>query len=371
MKILLLIPDLTQGGAERQAVNLANGLAGRGHAVGLALFRYQGGLLDLVAEDVAVHDLKKGGQADVVGFLSRLHRLVRQERPDVIYSFLGVPNLAAVCLKAFGNSVPVVWGIRASDVDLSQYGWLSRACHAAERRLARFADKIIVNSEAGRRHAVEQGFPAGSMSVVYNGINTEIFRPDVKRKDALRREWGASSETTLVGTVGRLDPMKGHDVLIRAAAVARQSDSSLRFVCVGEGDLRQRLEQGAREAGVSEHIVWAGARTDMVDVYNAMDMLCLPSVSEGFPNVLGEAMACGVPCVTTDVGDAAMIVGDTGRVVIPGDADALARGIVELAELVRQPPRSNVRERIESLFSLERMVSETEARLATLVTAPR
>lgn len=367
MRVMLLIPDLTQGGAERQAVTLANGLAERGHEVSLALFRKKGAFLDLVGESVTVHGLAKGGQADVVGFLVRLRSLVRRERPDVIYSFLGVPNLSALALRASGVGVPVVWGIRASDVDLSKYGWMSRACHAMERRLAPFADRIIINSEAGRRHVAAQGYPAHSMMVVGNGIDVDAFRPNRESGRPLRREWGIPDSTVLVGVVGRLAPMKGHDMLIRAAAIALRSASNLRFVCAGEGGFRESLESMAGESGVSGHMVWAGSRSDMPAVYNALDLLCLPSVSEGFPNVLGEAMACGVPCVTTDVGDAARIVGDTGLVVPSGDVDALGAALVKMADAVTRGNAPETRQRVVANFSVDVMVRKTEEILTAVV----
>ena len=360
LKIVLLAPSLDVGGAERQLISLANGLARRGHDVHVALFRKQGPLLNDLSEHVATHDLKKKGRSDFFGFMLRLRQLVRDIGPDVVYSFLGVPNLATILLKMTGTRTPMVWSVRASDVDLSQYGRLSRICCGLEARLSRFADHIVVNSDAGRAYSIGQGFSPKVMSVVFNGVDTERFRPDRERGLELRREWTTGLEQVLIGLVARLDPMKDHRTFLHAAKQASQENSHLRFVCVGEGPLGGQLKALSGQLGLSGNLVWAGARSDMPSVYNALDMLCLSSITEGFPNVLGEAMSCGVPCVTTDVGDAAHEVGDTGLVVPKRDPEALAQAIVAMAGHVQDGTALETRTRIEERFSLERMVVETE-----------
>jgi glycosyltransferase involved in cell wall biosynthesis len=367
MNIVLLAPSLEAGGAERQLVVLANALALRGHDVCVALFRARGSLRGLLEPGVSVHDLKKKGRADLVGFLYRLWRLVQREKPDVIYSFLGVPNLSTIFLKALSPALPVVWGVRASDMDLSRYGALSRLCFFAEMALSRFADRIIVNSEAGGEYAASKGVPDDLITVVPNGFDGVLFVPDKAQGAALRRDWGCPDTDVLIGIVARLDPMKDHETFLRAARLAKDRDPDLRFVGVGDGHLRGRLEDLSRQLGLSDDLVWAGAHSDMPAVYNALDILCLSSITEGFPNVLGEAMSCGVPCVATDVGDAAHIVGDTGLVVPKRNPEALAEAMVRMARRVRNGEVPDTRTRIVERFSQERMVLETEKILLEVV----
>lgn len=297
----------------------------------------------------------------------RLRRLVREVQPDVVYSFLGVPNLATVLLKGLGSRVPMVWSVRASDVDLSQYDWLSRACCFVEAHLSRFADHIVVNSGAGREHARALGFSLQSMSVVYNGIDTARFTPDRASGKALRRHWCPASGGILVGIVARLDPMKDHQTFLRAAKLAVQKEPALHFVCIGDGPLELRLKELSGQLGLAGHLTWAGAQADMPAAYNALDILCLSSISEGFPNVLGEAMSCGVPCVTTDVGDAAHEIGDTGLTVPKGDPKVLAEAMLTMARRVQAGEIPETRARIEALFSLERMVGDTERTLSKVI----
>lgn len=361
---MLLAPSLEVGGAERQLASLAGCLEKRGHDVHVALFRKKGALLDNLPEAVKTHDLKKMGPSDLFGFMLRLRQLVQQVKPDVIYSFLGVPNLAAVLLKMLGVRVPVVWSVRASDVDLSQYGWLSRACCSLEAVLSRFADHIVINSDAGRKHSIEQGFSDKAMSVVFNGIDTDRFKPHRASGSRLHQQWCPDPHGILFGIVARLDPMKDHQTFLRAAKLAVHENPDLRFVCIGDGPLGDQLKELAEQLGLSRNLVWAGAHSDMPAVYNALDILCLSSITEGFPNVLGEAMSCGVPCITTDVGDAAYEVGDTGFVVPKSNPEALCEAMLAMVGRLEKGAVPDTRSRIVELFSLERMVVDTETILS-------
>jgi glycosyltransferase involved in cell wall biosynthesis len=367
MKIVLLLPSLDIGGSERQAVVLANGLAKRGHAVTVALFRLHGELLAELDSKVLVHGFEKKGQADIVGFLLKLRRFLKEERADVLYSFLGVPNLAGVAMKGSGLGLPVVWGVRASNMDLNHYGTLSKVCHLLERKLSCFADLVIVNSKAGRAHAIRQGFSADLLSVVHNGIDTGLFRPNNLAGADLRSEWGVTSDMILVGVVARLDPVKNHEMFLRAAKRALESGLPFHFVCVGNGPLLSKLEMLTGSLGLSAKVTWPGERIDMPAVYNALDILCLSSSSEGFPNVIGEAMACGVPCVATDVGDVQLAVGGSGMVVNVGDVEGFSSALIATSEQIRTGTSPDVRARIEELFSVERMVTVTEDCLSALV----
>ncbi|MGE4552369.1 MAG: glycosyltransferase [Desulfovibrionaceae bacterium] len=363
MRVCLLIPSLDAGGAERQFVLTANGLAARGHAVCAALFRRRGPLLADLAPEVEVHDLRKGGKADVAGFLWRTARFLRGRRPDVLYSFLGVPNIVSALLGPLLPGTAAVWSLRASDMDLSRYSRLARWCWAAERRLSRRARLVLANSETGRRYALANGFPADRLRVVPNGIDTDRFRPDRARGTAFRAGLGCGPEHILVGLVARLDPMKDHATFLAAARLAADRDPALRFVCVGEGGLGPALRRRAADLGLDGRLTWTGFQADMPTVYNALDVACLTSRTEGFPNVLGEAMSCGVPCVATDAGDSADILGGLGTVVPRGDPAALAAALADTAAGVRAGQVPDTRPRIVDGFSLARMLERTEALL--------
>lgn len=354
--------------AERELVVLAKGLAGRGHAVSAAVF-FGGGVYEaeLARAWVRVINLGKQGRWDILPFLNRLVGLLRKERPMVMHSYLGVPNILAAVLKPLLSGTRIVWGVRASNVDLSRYDWLSRLAYTLERRLARFADRIIANSDAGKCHAVENGFPEGKMVVIPNGIDTEYFRFDPNGRRQVRLAWGVGEDEILVGLAARLDPMKDHPVFLEAASHIARERRDVRFVCVGGGpaDYAEALKQHAAALGLTNQLIWVGARDDMPAVYSALD-IASSSYGEGFSNTIAEAMACGVPCVVTDVGDSALIVGDAGSVVPPGDYNALAAAI---GRLIDRPHEERLvlgevcRARVVSEFGIDRLIQRTEEAL--------
>ena len=174
----------------------------------------------------------------------------------------------------------------------------------------------------------------------------------------------------MIGLVGRLDPMKGHEVFLRAAARLLEERDDVRFVCVGNGpsEFRDRLESLGRDLGLGGRLLWLPGRREIGSVYNGLDLATSASVfGEGFPNVVGEAMACGTLCVVTAVGDSAAVVGDAGIVVPKGDPVALVDGWRRALSWLMDPARPDGRARVEKEFGLERMVDRTEQALASLV----
>lgn len=369
-RIALLVRSLDHGGAERQAIVLANGLAREGHRVSLLQFYPGQGLHSEVSSDVGLRCLEKQSRWDMIGFIRNFIGELETEQLDVLYSLLPGPNILACLAKVCFPRLRVAWGVRASDVKLSSYGWLTRFSYWLERRFSRCPDLIISNSEAGKRYAVSHGFPDTDRFVVIpNGIDTELFRPDSGQREIIRNEWGVLPHETLVGIVARLDPMKDHPTFLRAAAKLAAAKVTLRFVSVGTGpaDYTWILQKQARELGLDQRMIWAGARGDLPAIYNALDLLVSSSAfGEGFSNALGEAMACGRPCVATDVGDAHEILGGQEALAPPGDPEALADKV--LAELDRArlagPELSvRVRQRITRRFSTEMLVKRTSAAL--------
>lgn len=363
--ILFLTRSLDRGGAERQLVVLAKGLADRGYPVAVAVF-FGGGAYEpeLAEARVRVIDLGKQGRWDILPFLLRLLRLLRKEHPVVLHAYLSVPNILAVVLKPLLSGTRIVWGVRASNVDLSRYDWLSRLAYVLERRLARFVDCIIANAHAGKRYAVEKGFPEEKIAVIPNGIDTEYFRFDAVGRQRVRREWGINESQILIGLVGRLDPMKDHPIFLEAVSRIAREREDVRFVCVGGGpvDYAKALKQHAADLGLTNRLIWIDSRDDMPAVLSALDIAASSSFGEGFSNVIAEAMACERPCVVTDVGDSAHIVGELGEVVPPRDPDALAAAMARMLDRIEGNADTGrrARARIVEVFSVDRMVMRTE-----------
>lgn len=369
MKIMFLVRSLDCGGAERQLVELSRGLHRKGYSVFVGEF-YAGGRLeeDLIHAGVPVKPLNKRGRWDMICFMARLIRLVRREDPEIIHGYGSVPNLLAILLKLFSRRAKVVWGIRSSFMDFTRYDWLSRFAFRVQCLLSRFSDLCIVNSMAGRIHHEEWGFPSQKMAVVPNGIDTGYFRPVPDGGRRFREEWGGSDGDIMIGLVGRLDLMKDHPTFLRAAAQLVKQRNDLRFVCVGGGPqaYRNQLEKLTRELDLEKFLVWCGEQSDMPAVYSSLDIAVSSSYGEGFPNVICEAMACGVPCVVTDVGDSAWIVGQMGVVVPARDSKALASGIESLLRILPGMDRSAIQREIDRRFNVNAMVERTESLIQDL-----
>jgi glycosyltransferase involved in cell wall biosynthesis len=361
VKVILLCRSLSVGGTERQLVTLAKGLRQHGIEIRVAVF-YGGGVLenDLRDSGVEIIDLRKSRRWDLLAFFFRTVRIIRVLKPEIVYGFLAPANALATIVGWFIPKTRVVWGVRAAYVDLHRYDWVSRATYRLERLFAHFADLIICNSQAGLKYAAAHGFPKRTLRVVVNGIDTSKFRPDDSARTRIREEFGIGRSEHLVGLVARLDPMKDHETFLRAAAMLARSDSSCRFVCVGDGPetYKLQLKRLAADLELECRLIWCGARNDMPDVFNALDIACSSSYGEGFSNVIAEAMACGIPCVVTDVGDSASIVAGNGIVVPPRVPSALCEG---MRQMLRTAPglRGAASRSIRERFSNEAMVNNT------------
>lgn len=282
-----LIRSLDRGGAERQLTLLAKGLHAKGLPVKVVTFYPCGAChQELEAAGVPVVDLGKRRRWDVLPFLWRLVRTLRCDRPAALYCFLPVANILGVVVRPFVSGMRLIWGVRASNVDLERYDRLSRWVGSIEASLSGFADGIVCNSKAGLEYHVRQGFPPTKMVVIENGIDVEHLRFDAGGRARVREEWGIGEEEILVGLVARLDPMKDHPTFLAAAAVVAKYYPLVRFVCVGDDPAGYRAKLGAlaQSLDLGDRVIWAGPRDGMPAVYSAFDIaLSTSSYVRGFP----------------------------------------------------------------------------------------
>lgn len=367
MKLTLFIDTLQTGGTQRQIVALARGLASRGNDVQL-LTVFPGGRFWEEANScgafrtLSLYRRRSGSKASrVLSFFSvpaRLRRWLRNNSTDVLYSMLDVANLSA-CLALLGvrQRPLLVWGIRAS---ACQSGLRARIVQRLSGWFSHGVPLTIANSARGLQAHEEMGFRFSRSAVVHNGFDTSAFQFDQDSRDKTRSAWGAAEDDIVVGLVGRVDPMKGHDHFIAAAESLLPSEHRFRFVCVvpDPAEARGRLERLTDLHRIGDRLLIVDGGRKMNATYSAIDVLVSASNAEGFPNVVGEAMACGRACVVTDVGDAAILVGDCGLLVPAGDAAALAAAIAE-AVIDRHKRGTCGKSRIASEFSIETMVEKS------------
>ena len=332
---------------------------------------YPGGLFWTAVEEtpgVRLHCLGKAGRWDLAAFLLRLVSFMRRLRPDVVHGYGVVANeLAWLAGRAAGARV--VWGLRASERELDQCHWTVRASLGVCGRLSPYVDLVIANSRAGMRYHVERGFRRGNLTVVPNGIDTDRFRPRPDARRRVRRRWAVDDSEFLFGLVGRVDPQKDHATFLEAMAGLARERAGVRVVCIGGSRTpAQRKLAGSPPARLlGERLRWEAAREDVERVIPALDALVLSSAcGEGFPNVVGEAMAAEVPCIVTDVGDAAPIVGDPERTIPPRSARRLlaaCRRLLETPAAERRRIGSADRRRVVESFGAGRLAERTSALL--------
>lgn len=345
IRVAHVITDLDVGGAEMVLVRLLERLDRRRFA-SLVVSLTPGGALEERAKrsGARVVSLRmRAGRPSAVALL-RLARALRAFDPDVVQGWMYHANLAAwLASRLLARRPAVAWNIRQSLASLEHEKALTRLVIRLGARLSRRVERIVDNSEASVRQHVAIGFDVERFEVLPNGFDTAQFAPDPESRAALRRDLSLPGDAKIVGMVGRHHPVKGHAALLSAASLLARAGIECSFVLIGPGvssDNRELVGR-VRAAGVEERVRLLGAREDVERLMPAFDLLASPSLwAEGFPNVVGEAMACGVPCVVTDTGDSARIVGSSGVVVPTGDAEALARGIEGLLELPNDQRRA-------------------------------
>ena len=373
MRICFLIGNLDHGGAQRQLGVLAAGLHQRGHEVAVCVLRPGGPMAnDLQSSGVDVVDIARGSSWNLAGLVRRVGKEIEAQRPDVVHGYLEMGNLLAILVRRRTPGAATVLGIRSSCIDNSQYGWSARLMRWGTSRMFSHADLIIANSHTGKADTRASGYPDDRTVVVPNGIDTARFAPCPDSGSHERQSWGVSEHTRVIGIIGRLHPMKDHQTFLAAVKIAVETNPDLRFVCVGDGPeaYMAMLRAMAQQYGVDSKITWQPARKGISAVYNALDILTSSSDSgEGFSNVIGEAMACGIPCVVTDIGDSARIVGEHGKVVPTHSPEALANAwldVLNLSEQERKNLSLDVRRRIETEFTIAKLVDRTEDALRNI-----
>jgi glycosyltransferase involved in cell wall biosynthesis len=268
--------------------------------------------------------------------LARLVGLLRHFCPDLVQTWMYHADLLGTLAAPLAHRPIVVWNIRQSDLDprLTRRG--TRIVARIDALLSHFGpDHIICCSHRAREIHRALGYQDRILSVIPNGFDLDRFRPDPEARAAVRADLGISGSAPLVGLVARFDPQKDLPTFIRAAALTRASCPDCRFLLCGRGmdAASPGLWGWITDAGLADAVSLVGPRDDTPRVLTALDVLVSSSAyGEGFPNVIGEAMACGVPCAVTDVGDSGLIVGDTGLTVPPRDSRSLAAAIQQLLD---------------------------------------
>ena len=364
IRIVHVISDLDVGGAEVMLAKLVVGMDKRGFANTVVSLTDGGQLGEAItAAGIPVHSLgMKRSKPDLSG-LSRLIRLLKATKPNLVQSWLYHADFLSLLAAPFAGSPPLLWNVRCSDMDFRHYPSLTRWTVRALALGSRRPVAVVSNSVAGQRLHQRLGYRPRRWEVIPNGIDLSRFQPDASARGRFCAELGLAAETAVVGLVARVDPMKDHAMFLDAARRVADVRSGVHFVLIGKGTEMLTPMVAAHKLAGQVHLL--GFRNDVEHLLPALDVACLSSAfGEGFPTVLAESMACGIPCVTTDVGDARSIVADTGLVVPVRDPASLAHAIIDLIDrgpAAREQLGRAARVRIETEYSLSRIVDQYTA----------
>jgi glycosyltransferase involved in cell wall biosynthesis len=336
IKVVHIITGLAIGGTELMLLKLLAAMDREKFACHVISLTNQGVVGDKIqALGISVVTMgMKNGIPDPIGF-TRLLSTLKKLQPDVVQTWLYHADLLGGLAAKYLGIKNVVWNIRQSNLDKKLNKWhtlaTARTCAFLSGWLAK---KIICNSQTAALVHQRLGYRKELFQLIGNGFDLEKFQPAEHAKAQLCNELKISQRSLLVGIVARFDPQKDHQNFIKAADLVLRTVPTAHFILVGSGVDRknQMLAVYLEQTTGPDHFHLLGERHDIPRILAALDIACSSSLGEGFPNAVGEAMACEVPCVVTDAGDSAIIVGPTGVVVAPGDALALAQGIIGLLQ---------------------------------------
>jgi glycosyltransferase involved in cell wall biosynthesis len=374
-RMTFIITDLLTGGAELMLARLLGALDREKFAPRVIALIDDGPVgekLRALGVPVETLGLPPGSPLGAGRAVLQLTRMLRAERPVLVQTWMYHADLlGGLAAKLAG--APVVWSIRNHALDPAVLKRSTRMVVSLCAVLSRvIPQRVVTNAGATAQVHIEAGYDASRMVVIPNGFDLEIFKPDPSARQWLRTELGLPPDTPLVGLAARFDPMKDHRSFARAAGLAALQNPAIHFVLFGEGvdPANPQLTGWLQESGAAPFTHLLGSRADVPRLLAALDVAALSSVGEAFSNVIAEAMACGVPCAVTDVGDSALIVGQTGRVSPPNDPAALAASWLELLALPaaeRQALGAAARRRIVENYSLAHSAAQFTDLYETLI----
>jgi glycosyltransferase involved in cell wall biosynthesis len=360
-KIMYVVTGLQTGGAEAMLARLLTAAPRLADDITVvSLLPAKAYVERLRAAGIGVVELDFGRILGGASGLIRLARKIAASQPDIVQGWMyhgDIAALLALVLSGRRRRTQLIWSIRCSELDLARYGLVLRLVVKACVLLSSCPDIVTANSTAGMKSHLALGYRPRRTVVLANGIDVGEFKPDAATRVAFRRELGLAEDAVVIAHVARVDPMKDHENLLRAMA-------ELPKICA------LVIGAGTENLPPRPNLLRLGRQDNMPRWLAAADFIVSSSAfGEGFSNALAEGMACGLPAIATDVGDAREIVGDTGLIVPPRDHGALAAGIRSLAAeplAARLARGQRARERIGAHFSLERAVEAWAALYDTI-----
>jgi glycosyltransferase involved in cell wall biosynthesis len=336
IKVVHIINDLSVGGAEMMLYKLLSTMDKERFSFAVVSLKKRGKLSKRIERlGVPVYTLASQRSLPTPASIWSLVRLLRRLRPDVIQGWMPHGNLAAQMVAALVPArVPVLWNIRQSLYSLDYEKPMTAMAIKLGARLSKRPAGIIYNSRTGAAQHAAFGYSNKRSLVIYNGFDTKVFAPSASARKSVRAELDVAENAVLIGLISRYHSIKDHSNFLRAAALLREKYPNIRFVLAGRGIEwdNQPLRELVQSLALDNNVHLLGERQDTERIIAALDVATSASHGEGFPNVIGEAMSCAVPCVVTDVSDLPWIIQGAGRVVPAHDSSSMAEALIEMLE---------------------------------------
>jgi glycosyltransferase involved in cell wall biosynthesis len=357
IRVVFVVNGFAVGGGEKKLLELVEKIQKtHAHAFRVTVCSVgQGGPLEPEFRKTGVRTVvfHKRGKYDV-SLIWKVARLLREEKADLVQTTLFYADvIGSLAAKLAGVRRVVSW-----EAITQPYGWK----HMTAYRLAAkgFGCSVAVSKAIQNKVVVERHVPRHKTRTIHYGIDLNRFRP--KRNVKVREELGLRSGDTALGTVARFTEQKGHTVLLDAAPVVLKAFPRAHFIFAGDGPLRETLQAQSERLGLMGRVHFLGFRSDVPEMLNAFDVFVLPSLYEGLPNAVLEAMACGLPVVATRVDGTpeAVVHGESGLLVDPADPRRLADALVRVLSNARLRNRLGraARKRVETRFGLDAQITE-------------
>ncbi len=347
---------------------VASGAGGIRHSViSLQTQGTVGPKLEKAGASVVALDLPGGRIPGIAAW--KLVTQLRKLKPDVVQGWMYHGNVAATAAHAALSRKPALcWSIRCSLGEGVPEKWLTRAVIMLGRVLSHRPETVIYNSDRSRLQHQAIGYSVGNSIVIPNGFDVKKYCPSTRLRESMRRRLGLPADGIVVGLLARLHPMKDHRGYIASATEIMQRFQNTYFIAAGRDVTHLATNEPCLVQKAGERLVLLPEQADVVEFMNGLDICVLSSSwGEGFPNVLGEAMSCGVPCIATDVGDCASIIDGTGTIVPPRSLETLSAAVLEMIAAGPQHRREIgvlARQRIIAKYSIENVTTQYETQWA-------
>lgn len=373
LKIAHLITDLDIGGSEMMLCRLISNMSADFKNIIISMANKGPIGLQMESRGVKIYALNsRGGKLSPFALL-RLIRILIREKPRILQTWLYHADFFGLLAAKIAGIRIVIWNIRCSH-STNKFSLSGKMLLKILAGLSKMPQVVISNSTAGMNAHKKIGYRPRKWEIINNGFELDKFYPKLQKKSEFKEKYFADRNSIIIGSVARFNPLKDHENFLRGVKVfddKYQKIANVKFVFIGKGMTSNKILSGMiKSLDIGNKLIFIDERSDIVDIISGFDIYCSSSHSEGFPNTIGESMACGVPCVATNAGDSEFLIGDTGIIVHIKDPEALAAAWHKMILIGREERKklgAMARKRIESLFSIDRATIQYEELYTRLI----